>query len=431
MVSGVKEKIDTHRIVTSLKAVRQMKISSAPLSAVSLLAAVTALSVFFILIILSVLDYLPSVVPVTWGILQFFIVLMVCSGALRNISQTVGNLHKHMRACHRVVTLICSLGGGNNSEDFASEHVVRSEELTLLVHSLDDALASFHEMNCILGDIDRRANLLGLIFFDMFMLSDFFLVRRFLRWRNKYEDCFETWIDGIGRVDALVSMATMRYNETQAVAAEVVDNDTLVYEAEALYHPFVGKQAVKNDFSLDYNNYYIITGANMAGKSTFLRTIGVNYILAMNGMPVFAERMKVSVFSLFTSMRTTDDLTHGISYFNAELLRLRQLIDYCENKPNTLIILDEILKGTNSEDKLSGSRLFLEYMSTKNVTGIIATHDLELSKMADNYPSRFHNYCFEIELGTGVSYSYKITPGVARNQNATFLLKNILNGKVF
>ena len=128
-------------------------------------------------------------------------------------------------------------------------------------------------------------------------------------------------------------------------------------------------------------------------------------------------------------MRTTDDLTHGISYFNAELLRLRQLIDYCENKPNTLIILDEILKGTNSADKLSGSRLFLEYMSTKNVTGIIATHDLELSKMADNYPSRFHNYCFEIELGTGVSYSYKITPGVARNQNATFLLKNILNGK--
>ena len=193
----------------------------------------------------------------------------------------------------------------------------------------------------------------------------------------------------------------------------------------------MGKQAVKDDFSLDYNNYYIITGANMAGKSTFLRTIGVNYILAMNGMPVFAERMKVSVFSLFTSMRTTDDLTHGISYFNAELLRLRQLIDYCENKPNTLIILDEILKGTNSEDKLSGSRLFLEYMSTINVTGIIATHDLELSKMADNYPSRFHNYCFEIELGTGVSYSYKITPGVARNQNATFLLKNILNGKFF
>ena len=146
----------------------------------------------------------------------------------------------------------------------------------------------------------------------------------------------------------------------------------------------------------------------------------------MCGMPVFAKRLTVSRFYLFSSMRTTDDLAHGISYFNAELLRLEQLIEACRKNSPTLIILDEILKGTNSADKLSGSRMFLEAISELPVTGIIATHDLELSKMADNCPDRFHNYCFEIELKDDVAYSYKITPGVARNQNATYLLKRLL-----
>ena len=167
----------------------------------------------------------------------------------------------------------------------------------------------------------------------------------------------------------------------------------------------------------------------MAGKSTFLRAIGVNYVLAMAGMPVFATDMTVGVFNLFTSMRTTDDLQHGISYFNAELLRLKQLLGSVnENPPCTLIILDEILKGTNSLDKLNGSRMFLEAVSNLPVSGVIATHDLELSRMADA-SERFHNHCFEIELGESVTYSYKITPGVAKNQNATYLLKRILNGE--
>ena len=162
----------------------------------------------------------------------------------------------------------------------------------------------------------------------------------------------------------------------------------------------------------------------MAGKSTFLRSLGVNYILAMAGMPVFADQLKISRFRLFSSMRTTDDLTHGISYFNAELIRLEELLKFCKesaegknckesaegkfckesiagNKESlrTLIILDEILKGTNSLDKLNGSRKFLEAISKQPVSGIIATHDLELSKMENDASGKFHNYCFEISAG--------------------------------
>ena len=164
----------------------------------------------------------------------------------------------------------------------------------------------------------------------------------------------------------------------------------------------------------------------MAGKSTFLRSVGVNYVLAMAGLSVFARRMQVSCFQLFSSMRTSDDLTHGISYFNAELLRLEQLLSFCRRHCYTFIILDEILKGTNSLDKLNGSRLFLETIAKQPVSGLIATHDLELSKLEDAPGSPFTNYCFEIELGDDVTYSYKIRRGVAQNQNATFLLKQIL-----
>lgn len=205
---------------------------------------------------------------------------------------------------------------------------------------------------------------------------------------------------------------------------------------------FLGAKAVKNDFTIKDDNYYIITGANMAGKSTFLRSLGVNYILAMAGMPVFADQLKISRFRLFSSMRTTDDLTHGISYFNAELIRLEELLKFCKESAEgmfckesaegnkeplrTLIILDEILKGTNSLDKLNGSRKFLEAIAKQPVSGIIATHDLELSKMENDASGKFHNYCFEIDLGTDVTYTYKIQKGVARNQNATFLLNKIL-----
>lgn len=110
----------------------------------------------------------------------------------------------------------------------------------------------------------------------------------------------------------------------------MIDERLVVFEAKNLYHPFLGAKAVKNDFCIDDSNYYIVTGANMAGKSTFLRSLGINYILAMAGMPVFADTLRISRFRLFSSMRTSDDLTHGISYFNAELLRLEQLVQFCK-----------------------------------------------------------------------------------------------------
>lgn len=352
--------------------------------------------------------------PIWWVILQFGLVFLFTSGTLKRVGSVVDRLHEQMDTYIKVVRHIVD-------ESFATSLNTADSKM------LREAIDSFAQLEQILGGLDRRGNILGLFFADGLVWSDFFLLRRFALWQRDYADEMGEWMDTVSRMDARISMATFSYNHPEACPAEVLDDTKeLVYEAQGLFHPFLGAKAVRNDFSIVDHHYYIITGANMAGKSTFLRAVGINYILAMNGIPVFADGYRVSVFHLFSSMRTTDDLAHGISYFNAELLRLQQLLQYCRDCHPTLIILDEILKGTNSLDKLNGSRMFLEAISHLDVTGIIATHDLELSKMQSD---RFHNYCFEIELGAHVTYSYKITSGVARNQNATYLLRRILEGE--
>ena len=371
---------------------------------------------FIASVVLAVIGIVPSSVPTMWAVAQLGVVVAITNRPLRRISQSGENLLRALRGYIPLVELV-------DNASFKSSLML---SLSSQLQGDDDAMEAFRELRRILDGYDRRGNLLGMVLFNILFLSDYFLVRRYHRWRARYAARVGQWLDSISEIDSLVSMSTFRFGHPETVMPVITDGDTVVYDARALWHPFLGAEAVSNDFTIGHRNYYIITGANMAGKSTFLRAIGINYILAMSGMPVFASEMTVGVFNLFTSMRTTDDLQHGISYFNAELLRLKQLLQsISDNPPCTLIILDEILKGTNSLDKLNGSRMFLEAVSKMPVSGVIATHDLELSHMADG-SDRFHNYCFEIELGESVTYNYKITPGVAKNQNATYLLQRIL-----
>ena len=409
--------IDTDKVAGVVEKAKSLALPSFASSSMAIAVAVVSVVVFLSSFIAALFDVVPSSVPFQWGLLQLLLMIVLCSRPLHNINKTVGAVSKQMSM---YVSLMEIISEGHFS---AKDNV---DILSRLSSADGNALRSFKQLKRLMGSLDRNGNPLYRMLCDVFFLNDLFLVRRFTKWKSCYMTRMTEWIDAVSRFDALVSIATFRYNEPYAKEAEIVDADEVVYYAEGLCHPFLGSKAVPNNFSINDSHYYIVTGANMAGKSTFLRSIGVNYILAMCGMPVFAKRLRVSIFSLFSSMRTSDDLAHGTSYFNAELLRLKQLIAICRENRHTLIILDEILKGTNSADKLSGSRMFLESISQLPVTGIIATHDLELSKMSDEHPALFHNYCFEIELTDNVTYSYKITPGVARNQNATYLLKGIL-----
>lgn len=410
--------IDTTKLTTAFEAIKNTRVGTFTLQPIVSALAWISLFGFWVTTILAIYSSVNVSIPILWGILQFFIVYMLCFVPLRSMSMVVEQLHKQFRSYIGLVELIANL----SPQSDLNRQIVES-----LSDESTNAINSFSEMKSILDSLDRRGNVLGMMLFNILFLSDFFLVRRFLHWKQRYMSNTQKWIEAVSEMDSLVSMATFRYNEPLTTDAEIIASNEIIYKAINLRHPFLDEKAVGNDFSIVDGNYYIITGANMAGKSTFLRSLGVNYILAMMGMPVFAKSLKVSVFALFSSMRTSDDLSHGISYFNAELLRLSQLINSCKLSPRTLIILDEILKGTNSLDKLNGSKMFLQAISSLPVSGVIATHDLELSKMSDKCPARFHNYCFEINLSDKVVYNYKLTPGVARNQNASFLLKGIID----
>lgn len=391
--------VDTTAVKRSLDEVQDITIPTIASSNWMLAVATLLLLVFYSLLLAVILGLASVGLLLSWGLLEVLFAVLCCSKALRETNRATSGIHKSLKTYHKLMELTPGL-----------------QQASPALHSLEEIIAS----------IDRR-NEFWVLFSNALFLSDIFIIRRFILWRRRYLKQIPSWIETVSRFDALVSMGTFHYNNPEATSAEVEPGEDIVFEAHQLWHPFLGEKAVRNDFSISDGHYYLITGANMAGKSTFLRAVGINCLLARCGLPVFAKHLRLSAFALFTSMRTTDDLQHGISYFNAELLRLEQLLQAVRGtSARTLIILDEILRGTNSLDKLNGSRLFLETIASQPVTGIIATHDLELSQMASVHPERFHNYCFEIQLSDSVTYSYRITPGVARNQNATYLLKRML-----
>lgn len=416
LAQGRGRQINTTAIKEALQEVQQLHISRLAAHQLTYIAAVGSVIVFYGLLAGAVFGSLSGAFPMLWVLLQIMAVYLLFGRTLKRVNQCINIILPRLGTYVSMIMQIVS-------SDLKSQE--GRDIIGKLSADKQDALKSFRLLKGIINDLDQR-NEVWVPISNALYLADYFIVRRFLLWQDCYMMCIEDWIDAVSHFDALVSMATFRYNEPGATDAELVDADKVIYEARGLYHPFLGQKAVRNDFTISDQHYYIITGANMAGKSTFLRSIGINYVLVCCGMPVFADSLRVSLFSLFSSMRTTDDLAHGISYFNAELLRLQQLIETCRQNRHTLIILDEILKGTNSLDKLNGSRLFLQSVSALPITGIIATHDLELSKMQQEHPNRFHNYCFEIQLSDEITYTYRLSEGVARNQNATYLLKNIL-----
>lgn len=266
-----------------------------------------------------------------------------------------------------------------------------------------------------------------------FLLNVFFLWNlqhstRISDYSQKIENDFHKWIDVVSEFEAFISLGIFAYKNDNYVYPSIVDsiNQTSMVN---IFHPLINsKIAIKNNFYITKNNNIaIITGANMTGKSTFLRTFGVNLVLAMIGCPVAATEFSFYPMSLFSSMRTNDSLLEGSSYFDSEIKKLRLLIENLEKKQPQYIILDEILKGTNSQDKLTGSKLFLEKILKINTPFfcMITTHDLDLTKMEHNYPNNIDNYCFELNqnIDNKLEPDYKLRKGVTKTMNAIRLMK--------
>jgi DNA mismatch repair ATPase MutS len=271
---------------------------------------------------------------------------------------------------------------------------------------------------------DNRLNMVVSIFLNGLFLWDIQCVLWLEKWKIKNRQQTGKWFDAIYRFDALQCLGNFSFNNP-GYAFPAVEDEGPVIEAEKLGHPLIDKaERVSNDFKQGKNGeIYLITGANMAGKSTFLRTVGINLVLARAGAPACAEKFNCQPREIFTSMRTSDSLKKNESYFYAELLRMKKLFQQLESPLKTYFILDEMLKGTNSADKLTGSGKLIREMIRLKGTGIIATHDLQLANLEEEYPGVIINRCFEIEIdNSNIIFDYKLKKGVTTKMNAMLLI---------
>lgn len=357
----------------------------------------------------------------SWLGLSFGIFLVLSFGIIKRatyIQETYGKQLKSLNGYARLIALA-------KAEEWKSAGMQElMERFNLNGQSPVQAL---QQLSKELDRLDLRNNqflyvlLEGSIFFQLQEIV------RIERWKVRYGQHISEWLETVGELDALCSLGTFAYNHPQYTYPELTEKP-FCFLATQMGHPLMpASQCVKNDATIPSRPFFlIITGANMAGKSTYLRTIGVNYLLACIGAPVCCERLRLHPNQLITSLRTSDSLSDNESYFFAELKRLKRIIDLLNQGQQLFIILDEILKGTNSMDKQKGSfDLIRQFMQLK-ANGIIATHDLLLGSLIKQFPEEIRNYCFEADIKENeLTFSYKLREGVAQNMNACFLMKKM------
>ena len=296
------------------------------------------------------------------------------------------------------------------------QQIIQSEKL--------QASVIFKQFSKILDAFDQRNNLLIAFVGNAFFLWDLRNAVKVEIWITNYKHTVKKWFEVIAFFDAQNSLANFQYNHPEYTFPKVQKQDAII-KAVGLGHPLLNSEKrIDNNFNIYDQEFFIVTGANMAGKSTFLRTVSLSIVMANVGLPVCAKSYIYSPVKLITSMRTSDSLADDESYFYSELKRLKFIVDTID-KDDYFIILDEILKGTNSKDKAIGSKKFIEKLVSSKSTGIIATHDVSLCELATDF-SEIKNYYFDAEISNDELYfDYLFKKGVCKNMNASFLLKKM------
>jgi len=279
----------------------------------------------------------------------------------------------------------------------------------------------------ILNRFDVRLNIFAFYFLNTFLLWDLRQLLSLNQWKAKNAKTIEQWFTAIAEVEVLSSMGTLAFNRAQWCYPTISD-EHFTLQATALGHPLIAdNKRVDSSFGLEgMGKVSIITGSNMGGKSTFLRSIGVNIVLAMMGAPVCAEAFTISVVRLMSSMRIADNLAESTSTFYAELKKLKAIIAAVNNHEKIFILLDEILRGTNSLDRHTGSGALIKQLIQQQAVAVIATHDVELAKLEESYHNAISNYHFDVQVENDELYfDYKLKPGICTSLNASILMRKI------
>ncbi len=295
-----------------------------------------------------------------------------------------------------------------------------------LFESGDKVSLEIKKLAKIIQAFDARLNILLGAVLNFFFLWDLSCCIKLDQWHQHAAKKVENGLDRIGHFEELISIATLTYNHPSWTFPVI--EDQFFFSTTAIGHPLIpAAKRVDNDFNvLQQSTVDIITGSNMAGKSTFLRTIGINMVLAYIGAPVCADKMQLSIFKLLTYMRIKDSLNENTSTFKAELNRLKMILTNVSLHKNAFVLIDEMLRGTNSKDKFMGSKVFIEKLIDLGTPTLFATHDLQLSELKEIYSKAVRNFHFDIQINDGeMDFDYKLKEGPCTVFNAAILLKEI------
>lgn len=300
-------------------------------------------------------------------------------------------------------------------------------DLQLKVCQPEKVSASLNELRKVLARYEYRLNPLVYLPLNFFLWWDLRQVLALYRWRQSHKGNTDEWFEVVGQFEYLNSYANLAFNQPLWVFPEWSDH-WHKFKAENLGHPLIPPaKAVTNDFSLqDPHRIALITGSNMAGKSTFLRSLGANVLIAMAGGPVFAKSCTLCPCTILSSMRISDNLQEETSTFYAELKKIKIILEAVTSGQHVLVLIDEMLRGTNTLDREKGSRAFIRQLIHHGAVAVIASHDTGLSTIREDFPDVIDNYYFDsIMMGEEIRFDYKIKPGVCTQTNASFLMKKM------
>ena len=291
----------------------------------------------------------------------------------------------------------------------------------------EKSLASIGSFKKIVHLFESRGNTMTGPVMNTFFLFDFYCLLKLEAWRRDHKQSLLTAVDDVIEMDVYVSCGVYAFNHPENIYAAITTGSEI--KARDLRHPLLSPtSAVGNDLSLGANEqFYLLTGANMTGKSTFIRTIGVTNILTNMGLPLPAKELTMPLLNLYTSMRITDSVQDDISYFRSELNRIKAMMDKVSHSQDPyLVLLDEPLRGTNSTDKQMGTRAIVETLITYNAVGIIATHDTGLCDMEASHAGKISNYYFESKVADGeLTFDFRMKRGGSTSNNATILMRQM------
>ena len=357
-------------------------------------------------------------VSFSYLLIWFFIGLFITGRFLKKTNNLYTETNKIRETFKQYHILLNEI----ENEQFISK--ILKEKQAIINTANKKASLIFKEFSRFLDAFDQRNNVIIAVVGNGLFLTEIRTAVNVEKWISKYKHTVKKWFSVVAFFDAQNSLANFNFNHTSFVFP-VLTSEKEIIKATNLGHPLLdATKRVDNNFNIHKEQFFIVTGANMAGKSTFLRTVSLSIVMANCGLPVCAESFQYSPIKLITSMRTTDSLTEDESYFYSELKRLKFIVDQIETK-DYFIILDEILKGTNSKDKAIGSKKFVEKLTKSKSTGIIATHDVSLCELENEFTD-IKNYYFDAEIvDDELHFDYTLKSGICKNMNASFLLKKM------